>query len=175
VQHLNVDLFLMVVRGLLPPRMLALQLLEHLREICPDCRATIKLIGEAAEQIFEPPTPPNPQPATLVDPRYSSLVGRAGRQALAWAREVEHERRLAASDLLALLRLPKKACRDRIVRARTHFRSRVFAELLVEEAATRVRTDPGEAAELAELVPSSSIESRELVVTAGWTTSRHGR
>lgn len=29
----------------------------------------------------------------------------------------------------------------------------MFAELLVEEAATRVRTDPGEAAELAELVP----------------------
>lgn len=153
MQHLNVDLFLMVVKGLLPPRMLALQLLEHLREVCPECRATIKFIGEAAEQLFDSPTPPSSQPATLGDPRYSSLVGRAGREALAWAREVEQERRLAASDLLALLRLPRKARHDRILRARTHFRSRVFAELLVEEAATRVRTDPGEAGELAELVP----------------------
>lgn len=154
MQHLNVDLFLMVFKGLLPPRMLGLQLLEHLREVCPECRATIKHIGEAAEEIFDRPMPDGAQPEILGDPRYSSLVGRAGRRALAWAREVEQERRLAASDLLALLRLPRNARRDRIVRARTHFRSRVFAELLVEEAATRVRTDPGEAADLAEFVPA---------------------
>jgi tetratricopeptide (TPR) repeat protein len=153
LQHLNVDLFLMVVKGLLPPRMLALQLLEHLREICPECRATIQFIGDAAEQIFEASTPSSSEPAALVDPRYSSLVSRAGKQALAWAREVEHERRLAENDLVALLRLPKQARRDRVIRARTHFRSRVFAELLVEQTATCVRTDPGEAAELAELVP----------------------
>lgn len=153
MQHLNVDLVVMVLKGLLPPRTLALLLLEHLREVCPECRAIIKSIGEAAEQIFEEPTVASSPPATLGDPRYSSLVGRAGRQALAWAREVEQERRSAGTDLGALLRLPRRARLDRIVQARTHFRSRVFAELLVEEAATRVRTDPGEAAELAELVP----------------------
>lgn len=153
MRHLNVDLFLMVMQGLLPPRMLALQFLEHLRETCPECRTTIDFIGDAAEDLFKDLRPLSAPEAPLGDPRYSSLVGRAGRKAVAWAQQIEQERRQASADLLALLRLPRERRRDRIVRARSHFRSRVFAELLVEECASRVRIDPDEGAELASLVP----------------------
>lgn len=151
--HLNLDLFLMVIRGLLPPRMLSLLLLQHLRETCPDCKATIDFIGDAAEEVFNPTAPTSSPDAALGDPRYSSLVSRAGRKTLAWAQEIEQERRLATTDLQNILRVARKDRHERIVRARTHFRSRAFAELLIEECAIRVRTDAWEAAELAELAP----------------------
>jgi hypothetical protein len=152
MRHLNVDLVLMVVQGLLPPRVLVLQMLEHLKEMCGECRIALALLGAPGEELFEE-QPCRGRVADQPDPRYTSLVSKAGQDLLAWARRMEGERRQAEADLRTLLRLPRKYRLARIQRARTHFLSRSFAELLVKHSWTIAPSKPDEAAQLAALVP----------------------
>lgn len=152
MRHLSVDLVLMVVQGLLPPRSLVLQMLEHLKEMCGECRTSLALLGATGEEYFE--EQPCREPRTgPPDPRYTSLVSKEGQGLLEWARQMEEERRRAEADLRTLLRLPRKDRLPRIQRARTHFLSRSFAELLVKHSWTIAPSKPDEAAELAALVP----------------------
>lgn len=88
-----------------------------------------------------------------VDPRYCSLVGRAGEEVVAWAEQIERERRQAHSDVRLLLSLRGERRRDRIIRARTHFRSRAFVELLLQEALNLASRNPKEAEDVALLAP----------------------
>lgn len=154
MRHVNVDLVLMIAQGLLPPRMLAVQMVEHLKELCPECGASLGLLGAAHETFVEAHTQ---RPAASLgdrpDPRYTSLVSKAGRELVEWARRLDEERRAAEADLRTLLRLPRKERRTRIVRARTHFLSRSFAELLIEHAWKIAPSSPEQSAELAGLVP----------------------
>lgn len=150
--HLSVDLVLMVVQGLLPPRALALLMFEHLKEVCDECRASLALVGSPGEDFFDA-RDGRPEPAHPPDPRYTSLVGKAGQGLLEWAHRIEEERRQSQADLRALLRIPRQQRELRIRRARTHFLSRSFAELLIDHSWRIVASTPDEAAELAALVP----------------------
>jgi tetratricopeptide (TPR) repeat protein len=152
VRHLSVDLVLMVVQGLLPPRVLVLLMFEHLKELCDECRASLALLGSPGEEFFDAQAARR-EPAQPPDPRYASLVSKAGQGLLEWAHRMEEERRQAEADLRTLLRVPRREREPRIRRARTHFLSRSFAELLLKHSWEIVATRPVEAAELAALVP----------------------
>jgi len=60
--------------------------------------------------------------------------------------------RLAREDLKLLLKLPRKKWRLRVDRAVSRYRDRAFAEALLDEARSRVREAPCDAAEMARLV-----------------------
>lgn len=153
MRHLNIDLILMVVQGLVPPRVLLLHLLEHLRQLCPDCRTTLALLSDSADRLFEDKAARGQQEPFKIDPRYCSIVGRAGEEVVAWAEQIDREKRQAHSDVRLLLSLPRNRRRDRILRARTHFRSRAFVELLLREALNLASRDTKEAEEVARLAP----------------------
>lgn len=95
-----------------------------------------------------------------------------------WMRQVRAERARARADLRTLLRLAPQRRADRVRAARSRFRSRAFAELLVDEVRHRCRLDPAEAVRLADLVPlvvlwipgaAEQRWSRELaLVAAAW-------
>jgi tetratricopeptide (TPR) repeat protein len=145
-------LVLMVVQGFLPPRVLALLMFEHLKELCDECRASLALLGSPGEEFFDPRESGRSERAHPPDPRYTSLVSKAGQELLEWARRIEEERRQSEADLRALLRVPRQERELRIRRARKHFLSRSFAELLIEHSWRIVSARPEEAAELASLV-----------------------
>jgi len=160
MRHIDLDLALQVLQGELPPGALLRSLLDHLEDLCPECRQTLQILhpgeDENAAAWLDPPDPPLPPAGrqTELDLRYAAAFGRAGRDAVYLAEGIRRERRRARRDLKDLLALPAGEREARIVGARTRFRSRALAELLVETGRELVREDPAEARSLAELVPT---------------------
>lgn len=160
MRHIDLDLALQVLQGELPPGALLRMLLEHLKELCPECRSTLEILQPTGEEgeasVLEPPEPP-PLPAgreAELELRYAAAFGKAGRDAVDLAEGIRRERSRARRDLRDLRALPPCEREARIVGARSRFRSRALAELLVETSRELVRHDPAEAESLAELVPA---------------------
>jgi len=85
------------------------------------------------------------------DPRF--LTRRSVDAAKAHLSQLRTVATKAREDLGLLLALPEEGWADRIANARTRMRSRTFVELMIEECRHRVRNEPRQAAELAQLVP----------------------
>lgn len=145
--HLSLDVAAMVLEGELPPRVLVRILYDHIKELCPDCRRAL----EAVQGM-----PASARRADAVadgSERYYAALDGVGRRLGERLRSVEVERRRARRDLAELRALPADQRELRIANARTRFRSRHLAELLIEASRETVRVDAAEAIALADLVP----------------------
>lgn len=163
MRHLDLDLLQGVLDGDLPPKALLRRLLDHLGELCPECGQAVAALQRGREvQEEEAGKPPAPEQSgngggeqavtTLPDPRFVGALDRVQRTAADWTRKVRQEQRRARADLRELRRLPREARAERVENARSRFRSRALADLLVEESRRVVREDPAEAQSLAALV-----------------------
>jgi hypothetical protein len=86
-----------------------------------------------------------------IDPRFLTRRDiEAAKKRLAWMRSVLRD---ARRDLRELKRLPWAQWRRRVAKARTRFRSRTLAHLLLDESRRCLPDDPVVAADLAALVP----------------------
>lgn len=146
MQHIDVNLLMMVMEGELPPRALLQVIYEHLKELCPECRSNLELVlegdGPPGEMACEHHAPHGDGDDAAAEELHSlaAEVGAAG------------EERRARRDLAALLDLPTDRWEQRITAAYSRFRGRRFAELLVDASRDTVRRDPARAQALAELV-----------------------
>ncbi|HMB55130.1 MAG TPA: hypothetical protein VKU40_17560 [Thermoanaerobaculia bacterium] len=140
MNHLTLDDYLAVLRDRAPAEDLARQAEAHLREI-------------------EPGEPPR-DAALPADLRLLSLADlRAAKRQLSRMREAGRE---ARKDLARLRKLPREDWPHRVANARTRFRSRAFAQLLLAEGRRLLPRDPATTADLAALVP----------VALAWTGAR---
>jgi tetratricopeptide (TPR) repeat protein len=149
--HLSLDVATMVLDGELPARVLVQILYDHVKELCPKCRQALEAVqgtpAAAAARAGE-------RPAAAAGPeQYLAAIDAAGRRVGERLSAAEEERRRARRDLATLRRLPPAERQRRIRAARSRFRSRALAELLVEASRQTARNDPAEAAALAGLVP----------------------
>ena len=153
MNHIDIDLVFMVLEGQLPPNVLLRTAYEHLKELCPQCAETLGFVRQAEAQLFRDPQSPGRElaPAGRFEPRYAAAFDAAADRARERARLVEEERKRARKDLRVLLDLPVEERESKIINARTRFRSRALAELLLEECRQLTRLDPEEAASLAAL------------------------
>lgn len=145
--HLSLDVATMVLEGELPPRVLVRILYDHIKELCPKCRQALEAVQGMPVRARRPP------PAAEGPEHYHAAIEGVGRQLGERLRAAEAERRRARRDLAALRALPADQRERRIANARTRFRSRHLAELLIEASRQTVRQDAEEAMALAELVP----------------------
>ena len=164
--HVDLALLQAVVDGSLPPKMLLRRLLDHLSELCPECGEAIAAVREGSvskeQEAGQPVLPDRAAPAqedrsvpSLPDPRFVGVLDRIQDNASEWTKRVRREQRRARADLQELRGLRPAARVQRVEQARSRFRSRSLAELLVEESRRVVREDPAEAqsfASLAQLV-----------------------
>jgi tetratricopeptide (TPR) repeat protein len=162
MRHVDFEFLNRFVRGELAAEGALRMLLGHIAESCPECRMALDLLVEevsCAETSL--PLRPAMMPvcdlaglrAALPDPRFVGALDKLEAEAADWARRVRAEKKRARADLRLLRRLPPEERAERIRTARSRFRSRAFAELLLAEARRLCRNEPAEAANLAELVP----------------------
>lgn len=161
MRHLDLDLLQAVIDGDLPPKTLLRRLLDHVGELCPDCGEVITALrrgsGSAESDLGAPVVAGEANHDDLRtngirDLRLVSAVERAEKSAVEWSKQLRRERRRARAELRELTSLPSTARAQRIQQARTRFRSRTLAELLIEESRRVVRENPFEARSLAALV-----------------------
>lgn len=183
MRHVETELLVAVLEGQLPPRTLLRVILGHLEDLCPECRETLEMfhglvtgdaaadasggtagVGEAACGLHEHLSAVESADRRVV-PRYRAAFAGAEAALHAWARRAREERRVARRDLAALRRLPAEARAGRVHRARSRFRSRALAELLLDECRRLTRDEPEEARQLAELVP--------VVLARRWPGGQH--
>lgn len=145
--HVSPELLTMVLRGELPPRTLATLVRHHLSELCPECWKAFELLDGDAAELRAAMTPP-----AAGRPGYGEAFERAAGRAVHEAATLEEVERTARDELDELMALTPGERRDRVARARTRFRSRRLATLLLDEALSRGCTEPAESGELAELV-----------------------
>jgi tetratricopeptide (TPR) repeat protein len=163
MRHVDFEFLNQFIRGEMPVEAVLRTLLAHLAERCPECRAGLSVLVDevavAAEALAADRSQGEPVcdlaglRAALPDPRFVGSLDKLDTEAADWARRVRAEKKRARADLRALRRLPQEARAERIRSARSRFRSRAFAELLLAEARRLCRAEPLEAAALAELVP----------------------
>lgn len=161
MRHVDFEFLNRFVRGELAAEGALRILLSHVAESCPECREALDLlVVEVSTPASEAPRFPVGQVcdlaalrAALPDPRYVGALDKLEAEAVEWARRVRAEKKRARADLRLLRRLPAGERAERIRTARSRFRSRAFAELLLAEARRLCRSEPAEAADLAELVP----------------------
>ena len=129
--------------------------LEHVVALCPHCRRQWEQLRnlqpvylERLDAIEAPaPATAEPDPDDL-DASPDTLAAHKAATA-----ELRRLHRRAKEEMWILLRQPPERRAATIRTARRRFRSRQLAELLIEECRVRVRTDPAEARNIAELVP----------------------
>lgn len=149
--HLDLDVATMVLEGELPPRVLVQILYDHVKELCPQCREALEAVQGTSTRAA---ASPDCSPAAAADPeQYLAAIDAVGRRVGARLSAAGEERRRARRDLSTLRALPPEERPARIRSARSRFRSRALAELLVEASRETARNDPAEAVALAELVP----------------------
>lgn len=160
MRHVDVELLMLVLEGQLPPGTLLRVIVDHLKELCPECRAALaalergssesgSLDGEGIVALQE-----HLVRSTSGDPRYLAAFAGAESSVREWARRLREEQRAARRDLSTLLGLPPERRAARVANARSRFRSRSLAELLVAECRRQTPRDPETARQLAELVPA---------------------
>lgn len=155
--HLSPDLYALVLEARLSPRALIGAAHRHLLETCPSCRLEWESLGEderwpkvASSSPAVPP--PGIELETLPgDDRHLSVADYTRRRRLLGT--IRSELRKARDDLHQLRKLPRERWPERVAGAKSRFRSRALADLLVAAARTSLEEDPREAAALAGLVP----------------------
>jgi tetratricopeptide (TPR) repeat protein len=156
-RHVGFDLYLLALRGVLPPASVVQHAHVHLLELCPTCRSEWRGTAEssllAAVPVLAETRGLPDGDGEEADPRGVPLgaVGRA--QAL--LTEMRSEARNARQDLARLLSLPAERWPRRVEGAVSRCASRAFAQALLGESRARVRSAPREAAALAALVPAA--------------------
>lgn len=151
--HLIFELYLLVLKGELPPTVLVKAAHEHLLELCPSCVDewnTYRRAHSSCLPIMKAPANSLRDPEGQV--RHRSISGSAVRSTESTLAKVRQEQRKARQDLSSLLKLEPTEWADRVQRAQTRFRSRAFAELLLAESRRRVRNEPDLGHRLATLV-----------------------
>ena len=155
--HVTLDQYLLTLRGVLPWELLLQQAHRHLLDLCPECYGEWSGewnggsgFGVPADGSASAPAL-STAPRLPADSRHVSLAHvQAAQRHLSRMRAVA---RRAREDLARLRRAPRERWPAMVRNARTRFRSRAFAHLLLETAQEVVRTAPREAAALAALVP----------------------
>ncbi|HMB52333.1 MAG TPA: hypothetical protein VKU40_03385 [Thermoanaerobaculia bacterium] len=145
--HLSPELVEMVLQGELPPRTLVTLMRHHLADLCPECRRVFAELEDGAA--WRPPQHAHTESCALEG--YTLAFERAAGQALSAADRRAAEQSAAERDLATLLALPEQARRDRVARARSRFRSRALASLMLDECRQRLDDEPVECGALAEL------------------------
>lgn len=166
MMHLNPDLLRKVLDGELPPRTLLRLLLDHMLDLCPECRAAWEearvanpalaamvegeddeAVAMAAEAAPDLPTSPTADAGP-----YADAFERAARALAGEHLRVETERERAERELQSLLSLAPQERRPRVERAPgRRFRGRELVQRLLETSLETVRRDAAEALDLAEL------------------------
>lgn len=167
--HLTPDIYYMILDGNLPPRTLARALHHHLLETCEDCAAE----WEAARQL-RVGAGRDGERVEVAETSEPIAFSPSSRRLEDDARRVRSTRHQAQQDLRRLLKLPTARREDRIINAKTRYRSRAFIELLIEHCRTRVRSAPREAAQLLELVPTCLLWAPD-GLEAGWAKALYVR
>lgn len=162
MRHVDFEFLNQFARGEMSAEGALHRLLGLVAERCPECRTALGLLAGEVDAVADRSSgervPAIPVfdvaglRAALPDPRYVGALDKLEAEASAWARRVRAEKKRARADLRLLSRLPAEERAERIRTARSRFRSRAFAELLLNEARRLCRTDPGEAAQLCDLV-----------------------
>lgn len=170
-RHVKAEHYELTRQGGLSASALARLIHDHILSSCPHCREEWERLQESRPEVRallsrveaprRPAAPEDPAPERA---RYATAFSAAARQLEEDARALRKDRRRARRQLRLLLDTPPDERHDRIFSARTRFRSRAFAEILLQEARQQVRNAPGEAENLASLVP----------VVLHWTPGAHG-
>lgn len=128
---------------------------RQLMETCSDCRRAWQLLAPEVRESYRHylgealgSEPPPELPSRRVLSGKPEAIGEVRGQAA----ELRTLRRRAKKEISKLRRTPRQRRIDRVRNARTQFRSRMVAELLIEEARSVVREDPKEAESYAGLV-----------------------
>lgn len=147
--HLSPKLCRMFLQGELAGEALVNAALSHLMDECDECR-------QVWEQMVAMTSSAQTASAGRLD-GHSHDRARTGHEEVAEQEsrltELRKKRRNARQDVTSLLRMAPESRRSKIENARTRFRSRLFVEMLLEEARNRVRQDARDSADLAALVP----------------------
>ncbi len=150
-EHITLDHYYLALRGEVEPAALMREAHRHLLALCRSCRKEWSGSGQDLVSPFttsvDPPTELEPEVG-----RWSTSTAEVER-AEERLSELLEQARLAREDLNRLLRLSQGDWKRRVERARTRFRSRAFAQLVLRECQQRLDSEPSEAAALAELVP----------------------
>lgn len=150
-EHVTLDHYYLALRGEIEPAALMREAHRHLLALCRTCRNGWSGSGHDTVSPFTTsvalPTELEPEVG-----RWSTSTVEVER-AEGRLSELLEQARLAREDLNRLLRLPQGDWKRRVERARTRFRSRAFAQLVLRECQQRLGSEPSEAAALAELVP----------------------
>jgi hypothetical protein len=167
-RHVGLEHYLWTRRGEMSGRQLLRLMERHLLDRCPECRAewealseeekayVDELLGRDADDLRDSELlvgPADVSEEIAPDPsRYASAFDGAARQVSAAARQLRFERKRAGKDLARLMALPADERLAAIRRSRKRYRTAAMAQLLVEEARTRVRRSPDESLAVLDLV-----------------------
>lgn len=128
---------------------------DHLLALCGECWRHWEQLGETQEEVRRrlrkaPPAGVPPAPVPDIDlPATPRFLAKLDRQIDGYRRL----RRRAQEEFWELMQLPDRQRREKILGARRRFKSRLLADLLLDECRSQVRSDPAEARAIAELVP----------------------
>lgn len=163
--HVGMEHYLGVERGEASPEELLRRMHRHVLDGCPEClrewealsdeeraylgrfwgREEVEPILVVASPTASAGRPGQPSPYAAAFTAGAKAVAAAGKQ-------LALERNRARKDLAKLLAMPAGERLAAFRRSRKRFRSAMLAQLLVEEARTRVRRSPAEALEVLDLV-----------------------
>lgn len=152
--HIGLDHYFLTLRGVLPREILFEQAHRHLMEVCSTCRRewdgrhsfiSSEGVGEEGMNADDLMSRHPPAERDFSLSHYDAEVARQSRMRVVARR--------AREDVAQLHRLPVSEWLTTVRKAKTRFRSRAFALLLLEECRAVVRSSPNEAAALAALVP----------------------
>lgn len=149
--HLDAHVLLHVCDGVLPATIATESLLEHLRQVCPECAAAWAQFEEYRRSR-----------AASLD--YSEAFERASEEAQGRRRLLERDAARAAREVEELLDVRDRAERlGRVQRATRRFRSPAFVEAMIDAARGWLRHDPHEAVNL------TAIAEHQAARIATWT------
>lgn len=135
--HRSIETLFRIDRGELPLSAAIEHELEHLHELCPECRRAHEEFQQVARQIESA--------------RSELPVGRAPAPSPQLQALLESDRREAEKEVEQILELDSETRYAKVRRAYKRFKTPAFVERMIEEARIWVRHDPHESLELLEL------------------------
>ena len=162
-RHVRGQHYVRTARGEQAPAVLAHLVHRHVLERCPVCRdewqalsaerSRFRQVLDGLADVPGPGAPASASPAPVLPQHLPASEREVGEIAAALERH-KAVRKRAVRELWLLRRRPPERWADTVARANTRYRSRAFAELLIETARETVRTRPLEAERLTALVPA---------------------
>ena len=134
-------------------------ILDHLAEVCPECRQQLAAIASAS---------PSPQ-------SYKEAFAGKLTDLRKTAHELDSFLAKSKKDLKTLLKLSPERRQTTIDRSRSHYRSPFLVDLLLSECKRRVTTDPMQALELAECAHAVSLRIPHTLFRETWAITSTAR